>query len=799
MRLFLLGGITALLLFVFPIISFGQLNMNLQDSLTYTGGVNDIWGWVGDDGTEYALVGLQAGVGIVDVTQDTIVEVAHIDAVSNTWRDIKTYGHYAYVSTEANVGILIIDLQYLPDSVKTYVWMDSIPTDNGKKLFTRAHNLWIDEYGILYVIGSNVNNGGIFMLDVAADPIDPPFIALGPSIYSHDCYVRDSIIYSAEIYVGNLSIYDMHDPQDIKLLGKTKTPNEFTHNCWLSDDSQTIFTTDERANAFIASYDISDPGNIKELDRFTEASKVGMGNIPHNVLVWNDWVIASYYANGTIILDGSRPDNLIQVGNFDSFLGQEGGFPGVWGTYPFLPSGKIISSDRNSGLYVFEPNYVRGCFLEGIVIDSVTKEPINHADVLIETDEIILPVFTSVDGVFKTGKAIPGQYTVTYSKFGYFDKVIIGNFENGVVIDTTIELVPLPTYPVGGKVVYAEGGDVPFAKVTFMGMDGIYSVECDANGDFLIPAVFGGDYDVEAGVWGHTYETVITMDQPRTLIFQLVPGYRDDFDTDLGWTTTDTVMSGAWGRGVPIEAYLWEEWQCGSDGDSPNDNGVFAYTTGLSTTSDVLENEVNGGTTWLVSPSMDLTEAIEPKISFDYWLCEFPPNQFVGLSAWVTNGVDTMLLDNLINDTITGSWQSKSYADLTFIPAPLDNVQFMVSATDTTSGQNEYILKAHIDNFKLSQSGLASHDLYPSGEHFIVYPNPVSGATIYLKSKDNADLNITTINLFDIQGRLMSTHQVNQTGGIIRINHQLDNGMYLIQWITDEGKSSMEKVMVMRG
>jgi hypothetical protein len=123
----------------------------------------------------------------------------------------------------------------------------------------------------------------------------------------------------------------------------------------------------------------------------------------------------------------------------------------------------------------------------------------------------------------------------------------------------------------------------------------------------------------------------------------------------------------------------------------------------------------------------------------------------------------------------------------------------MVSATDTTSGQDEYILKAHIDNFKLSQSGLASNDPYPSGEHFIVYPNPVSGATIYLKGKGASDLNITTVNLFDIQGRLMSSHTFNQTSGIIQIDHQLDNGMYLIQWITDEGKSSVEKVMVLRG
>lgn len=796
MKYFVSVALAALFSFVLPVCADAQLNMHLQDSLTYTGGVNDIWGWVDPEGNEYALVGLQAGVAIVNVDKDTIEEVAHVSSVSNTWRDIKTYGHYAYVSTEANIGLLIIDLQYLPDSVKAYSWMDSLPTEDGPREFRRAHNLWIDEFGILYIIGSNVNAGGVIMMDIKEDPLNPKFIAMAPSIYSHDCYTRDSIIYSAEIYAGTLSIYDAHDPQDIKLIGRTKTPNEFTHNVWLSDDGKTAFTTDERPNAYIGSYDISDPENIKELDRFSEISKINMGNVPHNVLVWNDWVVASYYANGTIVLDGSRPDNLVQVGNFDSFLGQEGGFPGVWGTYPFLPSGKIISSDRNSGLYVFEPNYVRACFLEGMVIDSVTKEPLNHATVVIETDESLLPEFTNLLGEFKTGKAIPGPYDVKVTQPGYYDKTITLDFVNGEVLTPTIELVPLPVFPVGGKVLYAEGGDVPFAKVTFMGPYGIYAIECDENGDFMIPSVYIGDYDVEAAVWGHTYETVVTMDQPRTLTFELIPGYRDDFDTDLGWTITDTVSSGAWGRGIPNEAYLYDTWLCSSDGDSPNDNGLFAYTTGLSPSDDVLDNEVNGGTTWLISPPMDLTEAIEPKISFDYWLCEYPTEEFVGLKAWVTNGQETFLLDDLVNDSITGSWQTKLYTDLSFIPEPLDQVRFLVSASDTTSEGDDYVLKAHIDNFKLQQSGLATEDVYPSGTQFIVFPNPVTGASIYLKSKGATTLDITTVNLFDLQGRMMSSHKVDSSSGIIRIHHQLDNGAYLLQWISEDGKSSIEKVLV---
>src|SRR5258706_1412658 len=96
-----------------PFVSFAQLNMILQDSMDYNVGVNDVCGWVGPDGREYALVGLNTGVSIVDINSDTIKEVAFVPGVNNLWRDINTFGHYAYVTSEAAVGLLIINLEDL--------------------------------------------------------------------------------------------------------------------------------------------------------------------------------------------------------------------------------------------------------------------------------------------------------------------------------------------------------------------------------------------------------------------------------------------------------------------------------------------------------------------------------------------------------------------------------------------------------------------------------------------------------------------------------------------------------------
>ena len=787
---------TSLLLFT-PLLSFSQLNMVLQDSVTYTVGVNDVNGWVAPDGKEYALIGLNTGVAIVDINEDTLKEVAFVAGVNNLWRDINTYGHYAYVSSEARVGLLIIDLQYLPDSVQTFIWQDSLPTANGPKPFEKAHTLWTDDDGFLYLNGSNLNSGGVIMLDLKPNPIDPVFLGYAPAVYSHDAYSRDSIIYSAEIYTGELAIYDAHDPQNITQIGRVKTPYEFTHNAWLSDNSQYMFTTDERANSYVTSYDISDPGNIIELDRYRQAATEGLGNIGHNVYVWNDWLVVAYYANGTIIVDASRPDNLVEVGNFDSFLGPDGGFPGVWGSYPWLPSGKILTSDRNSGLYVFIPNYVHACFLEGTVIDSVTGIPLNNAIVSIISSEVVLPQATKPNGVFKMGKAVPGQYTITATKDGYYPKSFSADFINGEVLTPVIKLVPIPTYVVSGKVLSFENENAPFAKISLIGPDGIFETTSDENGDFFMPPLFAGTYELQAGIWGQTYETSLDVFQNEALTIHLVQGYKDDFDVDLGWTVSGDATSGVWARGFPVTQLLFEDYTCSSFGDSPNDFGSLAYSTGLSTSADVQDDEVSGGTTWLVSPPMDLTSAIEPKISFDYWLCEFPPNQYEGLSVWLTNGVDTFLLEQLTNDTISGSWQSKYYDNLP-LQAPLDQVRFMVSATDTTSGTSEYTLKVHIDKFKLSQSGLSTGEILASGKYFKIYPNPVTGSTIYMTPQSKLAGEVTSLKILDIHGRLLSTTEISSGQKEIRIDHTLQNGMYYIQWFTNEGEAGVEKVTIMK-
>ena len=64
-------------------------------------------------------------------------------------------------------------------------------------------------------------------------------------------------------------------------------------------------------------------------------------------------LVISHYADGTRFVDISNPEDRIEVGYYDT-TEIEGLYVGNWGTYVDLPSGNIISSDIESGLYVMK-------------------------------------------------------------------------------------------------------------------------------------------------------------------------------------------------------------------------------------------------------------------------------------------------------------------------------------------------------------------------------------------------------------------------------------------------------------
>ena len=66
---------------------------------------NDSWGWTDpEDGTEYALVGLDNGTAFLDISDPinpTYLGKLPTHTNSSLWRDVKVYNNYAFVVSEA--------------------------------------------------------------------------------------------------------------------------------------------------------------------------------------------------------------------------------------------------------------------------------------------------------------------------------------------------------------------------------------------------------------------------------------------------------------------------------------------------------------------------------------------------------------------------------------------------------------------------------------------------------------------------------------------------------------------------
>lgn len=415
-----------------------QLNTVLQSNVDYTPNVNDVWGYAAG-GREYALVGLNTAVNIQDVTDPANpVDLGTASGFTSVWRDIKTFGTYAYVTNDDGDGVMIIDLSNLPAPITASDYWDWEPNIPGLGVLSECHNLYIDGAGYMYLAGCNLNNGGILYVDVFTDPENPAYIDKGNNVYAHDVFVDGTTMYCSEIYQGEMEIYQVSaDKTSTLSLGSVVTPNSFTHNIW--SDGSIAFTTDEKPNASTAAYDVSDPSNIVYLDAFKPLGSINTGVIPHNVHIHGGHLVISHYSDGLVIVDASQPDNLIEVGNYDTYTGGGTGGNGAWGAYPYLPSGNILVTDRADGLFVVTPTYVIAARLEGIVTDMTTGNPITTAEVTI-VDPQANQGLTNFMGEYKTGIASSGTFDVTVTAPGYVSKTVSATITNGVITVLNVQL-----------------------------------------------------------------------------------------------------------------------------------------------------------------------------------------------------------------------------------------------------------------------------------------------------------------------------------------------------------------------
>ena len=309
--------------------------------MNFNQGTSDITGFK-QDNREFAVVGLvEDAAAFVDITDPgNPFEVGRISGTPNIWRDLKYWNRHVYIGTEAQDGVSVISVDDPDNPILVHTISD----------FTNSHNIHIDTDGFLYVVGAEVHD--IWIYELTDHPENPVLIGTWDGEYFHDIEVYNNKLYGAAIEVGLFYILDVSDKTNPTILISHDTGIEFgTHDCAVTENENYLIIADEKTSGHISIWDISDYENINRVSEYF----VGINHSVHNVYVrpGTNLAIISYYVDGTRVLDISDPTNPIEVGYFDTST-LTGLFDGNWGTYAYLPSGYIISSDRATGLYILE-------------------------------------------------------------------------------------------------------------------------------------------------------------------------------------------------------------------------------------------------------------------------------------------------------------------------------------------------------------------------------------------------------------------------------------------------------------
>ncbi len=781
------------LLFLTSIVMNAQesLNMELISNLQYTENLSDIWGYVAPNGDEYAIVGTRNTASIVDLRDPSNpVEVAAFPGNPSTWRDMKHFGEFVYVTNDTGAdGLLVIDMSEAPENITAEFWQPELDINGAIGTLGSCHNIFIDELGYGYLSGCNLNSGGVLIIDLFSNPGQPQFVSAADARLSHDVMVQDNLMYSSDIFAGFFSIADVTDRANPTTLATQNTTMLFTHNAWVSTDNNFLFTTDERANAYVDSYDISDLTDIRRLDSFRPGTSIDSGSIPHNTHYLNGYLVTSWYTDGVRIIDGNRPENLVEVAFFDTFQPDGGGFQGAWGATPFLPSGLVLVSDINSGLYVFDVDYVRAAYLEGNVTDASTGFALGDVEVVIDSPQLNAEN-TNALGDYKTGLAEPGQVMVTFSALGYVTQTVPATINRGEVTILDVALVPSARYNITGTVSSSiDNSPIENASVLLQSEAFEIEVSTDANGVFVLNSVLEGEYSVFAGAWGFEnieFNPALTLDADQSIDILLGEQIMDDFIVDLGWTVENFAETGAWVRDVPIGTTT------GGGFSNPNvdvegDIGNKAYITG-NAEGGAGTADIDGGTVRLMSPMMDLTQFVTPSISYRLWFVNAggnsTPNDDVRVR--ITNGVDTADVEILTVVDSEGVWRPTN----SFLPSDLvtlsSTMQFIVESSDFDPG---HLVEAGLDQFLVTETSTSTRDLIAS-QIFTTRPNPFGQSTTL-----NFDESITgQIVVTNILGQHVETIQLESTTQI-ELGQQYDAGVYMINLTSGDEQFQAVKII----
>ncbi len=339
-------ALAALAMLIVPAAGLAQLppeNVVLLKNLDRGEEYSGNWGYTSPTGIELAISGTESGTTFIDASDPVNAhEVGFIPGPHSIWREMATYGHYCYIVTEGQGAALqVVDLA---DPLNPSL----VATLNPPQFFyATAHEIKVDQQtGYCYVAGTNA---GLIILDLNANPTNPPLRGTWNVNYVHDLSLKNGKAYCASIYDGIVYVLDVSQPGTPPILGQWTYPNAFTHNTWPTADAHYLVTTDENTGGHLRMWDISNLAQVSQTDEYIPLS----GSIVHNAYLRGRYCFMSYYLDGLRVVDAADPNNLVSVGSYDTSPLSGPDYDGAWGCYCFAADPRIVYiSDISTGTYI---------------------------------------------------------------------------------------------------------------------------------------------------------------------------------------------------------------------------------------------------------------------------------------------------------------------------------------------------------------------------------------------------------------------------------------------------------------
>ena len=330
---------------------------------------NDLWGWKDEEtGREYALMGMTNGIAFVDVSDpENPVFLGRLptETSESDWRDIKVYRDHAYVVADhaGAHGMQVFDLHRLREAPGSR----EFSADAGYGDFGSAHNLAVnEETGFAYAVASDTCGGGLHIVDISM-PVNPVFAGCHDAARTHDaqCVVYrgpDEEHFGREICVScnedHVAVVDVTDkPAPLTLSSVKYEELGYVHQGWLTEDHRFFLLGDEFDESRLNLSTRTHVFDMSDLDAPVHlfAHDLGTSATDHNLYVLGERVFEANYTSGLRVLEFGdlAAQEISEIAFFDSYPASDGAeFRGAWSVYPYLPSGTILVSDIDNGLFV---------------------------------------------------------------------------------------------------------------------------------------------------------------------------------------------------------------------------------------------------------------------------------------------------------------------------------------------------------------------------------------------------------------------------------------------------------------